>query len=82
MVMSVLDPIYQNCFFPAIVIYVHNYFFFSIQILKDLSPTAGEEQNVIDGDSLLFCHSSSNNIYPIDWCSKNRLKLTVPKGFF
>lgn len=75
--MSVIDPINRNRFFPAIITNVHNDYFFSIRTIINLF---NEEE--ISNESVLFCHNGTYDIFPIDWCAKNRLKLFVPKGSF
>ncbi|KAI1717661.1 SLED domain-containing protein [Ditylenchus destructor] len=76
MIMEVLDPITRMMFYPAMVTKVHNQHYFSVRAIADVQPDA----KLSDSPKIEWCHSRARDIYPIGWCMKQGLRLTIPKG--
>uniref|UniRef100_A0A915DCQ6 Uncharacterized protein n=1 Tax=Ditylenchus dipsaci TaxID=166011 RepID=A0A915DCQ6_9BILA len=50
--------------------------YFSVRAIKDLE----EEARLSDSPKLEYCNVLNADIYPVGWCSKHGVRLTIPKG--
>jgi len=72
--LEALHPLLPSIIRPATVTHVFNERYFLVD-LDDLNENVSEHYSVC-------CHARSMNIFPVGWCSANRMKLTPVPGMY